>query len=56
MGRIDFHLTDGTDADGNPVDLRGSTAEVVRRQPDGTWKYAIDHPFGGNPATSGSTP
>ena len=23
------------------------TAEVVRRQPDGTWLYAIDNPWGG---------
>ena len=46
MGSIDFHLADGTDNDGNPVDLRGRTAEVVRRQPDGTWKYVFDHPFG----------
>ena len=24
-----------------------TSAEVVRRQPGGTWKYAIDNPFGG---------
>ena len=24
----------------------GTTADVVRRQPDGTWKYLIDNPFG----------
>jgi uncharacterized protein (TIGR02246 family) len=23
-----------------------ATAEVVRRQPDGTWLYVLDHPFG----------
>ncbi len=46
MGGIDFHLTGGTDDDGNPVELHGSTAEVARRQPDGTWKYVFDHPFG----------
>jgi ketosteroid isomerase-like protein len=27
--------------------MEGVTAEVVRKQPDGTWKYAIDNPFGG---------
>jgi ketosteroid isomerase-like protein len=32
---------------GTPVS--GSTAEVARRQPDGTWLYAIDHPFGSMP-------
>ena len=46
MGGIDFRLTGGRDLDGNPVELRGSTAEVARRQPDGTWKYVFDHPFG----------
>jgi hypothetical protein len=25
----------------------GTTAEVVRRQADGTWRYLIDNPFGG---------
>lgn len=50
MGRIDFHLSGGTDSDGNPLDLRGGTAEVARRQPDGTWKYVFDHPFGASPA------
>jgi ketosteroid isomerase-like protein len=27
--------------------MEGVTAEVVRKQPDGTWKYAVDNPFGG---------
>jgi ketosteroid isomerase-like protein len=27
--------------------MEGTTAEVVRRQSDGTWKYAIDNPWGG---------
>jgi ketosteroid isomerase-like protein len=26
--------------------MEGTTAEVVRRQPDGSWKYAIDNPWG----------
>jgi uncharacterized protein (TIGR02246 family) len=30
------------------LELAGSTSEVVRRQPDGTWLYVIDHPFGAN--------
>ena len=29
----------GTDADGKPVTMSGRSAEVVRRQADGTWKY-----------------
>lgn len=31
--------------DGEPMEA--ITAEVVRRQPDGTWRYIIDNPFGG---------
>ena len=31
--------------DGEPMEA--VTAEIVRRQPDGTWKYAIDNPWGG---------
>jgi ketosteroid isomerase-like protein len=31
--------------DGEPIEA--VTAEIVRRQPDGTWKYAIDNPWGG---------
>ena len=37
----------GTDEDGGKVSFSGITAEVVRRQPDGTWKYVIDDPWGG---------
>ena len=36
----------GTDADGNPVNISGRGTEVVRRQPDGTWLFVIDNPFG----------
>ena len=48
LGSIAFVMDDGHDGDGAPVDLQGTTSEVVRRQPDGTWKYVIDHPFGGD--------
>jgi uncharacterized protein (TIGR02246 family) len=27
--------------------MEGTTADVVRRQADGTWKYILDNPFGG---------
>ena len=27
-----------------------NTLEVVRKQPDGTWRFVIDDPFGGNRA------
>lgn len=45
VGRIDFQLA-GTDPSGAPVQLDGATVELARRQPDGTWKYVVDHPFG----------
>jgi uncharacterized protein (TIGR02246 family) len=27
--------------------MEHTSADVVRRQPDGTWKYVIDNPYGG---------
>jgi ketosteroid isomerase-like protein len=33
------------DRDGAPLELSSRTAEVVRRQPDGSWLYVIDHAF-----------
>jgi len=34
-----------TDPDGARIDVAGQAIEVVRRQPDGTWRYAIDDPY-----------
>jgi uncharacterized protein (TIGR02246 family) len=36
----------GTAPDGSPVELSSRTAEVARRQRDGTWLYVLDHAFG----------
>ncbi len=33
--------------DGNPLEMSGTSAEVARRQADGTWKYVLDDPFAG---------
>ncbi len=38
---------EGTAPDGSPVRLEGSTCDVVRRQPDRSWRLVIDNPFGG---------
>jgi ketosteroid isomerase-like protein len=46
LGSCAFELVGGHDGDGHPVPLAGVTAEVVRRQPDGSWRYVVDHPFG----------
>ena len=37
----------GTGADGTPVTVGGTTSDVVRRQSDGSWLFAIDNPLGG---------
>jgi ketosteroid isomerase-like protein len=36
----------GTAADGYAVSTSGSSIEVARRQPDGSWCYRIDLPYG----------
>jgi uncharacterized protein (TIGR02246 family) len=41
--RADFVLKDGA-----TIIAKGSTAEIVRRQADGTWLYVIDHAAGGS--------
>ena len=40
-----WHLT-GTGPDGSPVTMDGHSAEVARRQADGTWRIVIDSPWG----------
>ena len=37
---------DGTGPDGEPVRLEARTADVLRRQSDGTWRSVIDNPWG----------
>jgi ketosteroid isomerase-like protein len=41
-----WSLSGGTMPDGTPADLGATTAEVARRQPDGTWLYVIDNAWG----------
>ena len=36
----------GTGPDGNPVSLGATTAEVARRQADGSWRYVIENAWG----------
>jgi ketosteroid isomerase-like protein len=42
----------GTGPDGNPVVLGATTAEVARRQPDGSWRYVIDNAWGDQAAAT----
>jgi ketosteroid isomerase-like protein len=43
----DIALTHNSWSMGGDQPMEGVTAEVVRRQEDGSWKYIIDNPFGG---------
>jgi len=36
----------GTGPDGQPVELTGHNADVLRRQSDGSWRFVIDNPWG----------
>lgn len=42
---VDWSLR-GTARDGTPVDMSGTATDVVRRTPEGDWRYVIDNPFG----------
>jgi ketosteroid isomerase-like protein len=41
-----WSLTGGTMPDGSPAQLGATTAEIARRQSDGTWLYVIDNAWG----------
>ena len=41
VGRSEWNITDGSEV---KISARG--IEVMRQQPDGTWKILIDHAFG----------
>jgi ketosteroid isomerase-like protein len=43
MAEWRFH---GTTRAGGHVSTSGTSVEVARRQPDGTWRYFIDLPYG----------
>jgi uncharacterized protein (TIGR02246 family) len=36
----------GTGPDNNPVNIASKSADVLRRQADGAWKFVIDNPWG----------
>jgi ketosteroid isomerase-like protein len=36
----------GTGSDGKHVDITARSADVLRQQPDGTWRFVIDNPWG----------
>jgi uncharacterized protein (TIGR02246 family) len=40
-------LLEGTQPDGSSIELRGHSADVLRRASDGSWRILIDNPWGG---------
>jgi uncharacterized protein (TIGR02246 family) len=36
----------GTGPDGEPIEMAAQTSDVLRRQPDGGWRFIIDNPWG----------
>jgi ketosteroid isomerase-like protein len=36
----------GTGSDGNPVNMTAKSVDVLRQQPDGSWRFVIDNPWG----------
>lgn len=38
--------SNGTSPDGNPVNIASIATDVLRQQPDGTWRVIIDNPWG----------
>jgi uncharacterized protein (TIGR02246 family) len=43
--RSQWRIT-GTDRAGQPIELHHHGMEVMRRQPNGEWRFYIDHPYG----------
>jgi ketosteroid isomerase-like protein len=41
----DWQMT-GTSPDGSAVSDSGRTYDIVRRQPDDTWRVVVDNPWG----------
>ena len=39
---------EGTQPDGERIEMRGHSADVLRRSPDGGWRIVIDDPWGGS--------
>lgn len=35
----------GRQPDGRPLEISGRAIEVVRRQPDGSWRFVVDDPY-----------
>jgi uncharacterized protein (TIGR02246 family) len=47
----DWSLT-GAGPDGETISMSGQTSDVLRQQPDGSWLFVIDNPYGHGGAVS----
>lgn len=47
----DWSIT-GTGPDGETIEMSGQTSDVLRQQPDGSWLFIIDNPYGHGSAVS----
>jgi ketosteroid isomerase-like protein len=45
---------EGRAPDGAPVRMAGTSADVMRRQSDGTWRILVDDPWGAGTAAAGT--
>jgi len=45
-GWVDELTLKATTPDGTKLDMKGVSADVLRRQKDGNWAYLIDNPYG----------
>ncbi|ADG80329.1 Putative hydrolase OS=Tsukamurella paurometabola (strain ATCC 8368 / DSM / CCUG 35730 / CIP 100753 / JCM 10117 / KCTC 9821 / NBRC 16120 / NCIMB 702349 /NCTC 13040) OX=521096 GN=Tpau_3751 PE=4 SV=1 [Tsukamurella paurometabola] len=43
---VDWIIRGESPATGALVDVTGTATDVIRRGPDGLWRYVIDNPFG----------
>ena len=48
LGQLTAVAVAGTGPDGQRVSLTGQSADVLRLQSDGSWRFVIDNPWGTN--------
>lgn len=41
-----WKLSGGKGPDGSPMNMKATTSDVIRRSPDGQWRFVVDNPWG----------